>query len=343
MIFVRTSKIFFLGICMALLLSLAGCKEWFQKEEQEDIKIPEEQVPVMEDLNAAILENPEDPELYFLRAQELYYSGVPEAALQDMYQAMLYDSINPKYLFLTGDIMLEMGQGVKAIMLMQNGTVYHPEEPEFYLRAAEYNMYMNNHQGALDYLNACLKNVDVHNADAYFLKGYVFKESGDTSKAISNFQTAAEQDPTYYDAYMQTGLLYSKQKNPLAVQYFENALRVDPKSREAMYAKAYHYQYTTDFVAAIKEYKNLVKEIPQDEEGFYNIGFCYLELDSLKKAYEHFKLATQIAPEYAEAYYMKGHCSEIVDDKVDALKNYEQALKLSPGNEVILEAIKRIK
>jgi len=58
-----------------------------------------------------------------------------------------------------------------------------------------------------------LLRINKNNADAYFFKGMIFKSLEMKNKSISNFQTCVEQDPTYYNAYMQLGLLMSNKKD----------------------------------------------------------------------------------------------------------------------------------
>jgi tetratricopeptide (TPR) repeat protein len=49
-------------------------------------------------------------------------------------------------------------------------------------------------QEAINEINEVLK-LEKSNPKAYYLKGVIYKESGDTSLAVSSFMTAIEQDP----------------------------------------------------------------------------------------------------------------------------------------------------
>ena len=82
------------------------------------------------------------------------------------------------------------------------------------------------------------------------MKGMNYKEIKDTAKAISSMQTAVEQDQTYYSAYIQLGILCAAQKNPLAVQYYKNAMRIQPNSTEAWYDLGKYYQDVKDWAQA---------------------------------------------------------------------------------------------
>lgn len=277
----------------------------------------------------------------YARALEAWETGDPDAALPLILEALAGDSTNPSYLMLGADILMDQGNALQAIQLMQNGVAAHPENPDFTLRIAEIHLYVERPEEAIGFANDALR-IDPYEPYGYFLKGYAYKMMGDTVKALSNFQTSVEQDPTFYDGHLQLGLLLSRQRDDLALLSFENALRIDPRSREAHYGIGYHHQFKGDFQAAIRAYRDMLQIHPSDEEAFYNIGYCYLQLDSLGKAHTHFGLAIQVEPDYAEAYFMQGYVSELAGDIPAARSSYETALRLAPGNEVVTEALERI-
>ena len=170
-----------------------------------------------------------------------------------------------------------------------------------------------------------------------------YKEIGDTAKAISSFQTAIEQEPDYYDAYMQVGLLMSFQKNDLALEYLNNALRLDSNSMEVFYAIAMHYQNKGEYQTAIQVYKDAINIDPQFEHAFHNIGYIYLDLDSIDKAFKFLNLAIQVSPSYALAYYHRGKCHEINGDYRDAMMDYQQALNFDPDLLMAREDLHKLK
>jgi len=335
--------VYLLSSIMFVSFLLFSCTENNAKEEvvkEEDEVLPATREKVF--LDSLIRQSPNNSDLYFQRARYNFRNGIKHAALADIYSAIHLDSTVAQYYYLGGDLFIEMGEGNKAVQLMSKGISLIPNDEELYLRAVEYNYYMGYYQSAINFANDLLK-INKFNADAYFLKGMIYKELEDTSKAISNFQTCVEQDPAHYNAYMQLGLLFSEKKDNIALRYFENALNIEPKSREAMYGKAYHFQRLKKFETAIEEYKQIVLVYPKDSEIYYNIGYCYIQTDSLEKAYSNFDIATKIDPAYAGAYYMKGYVSELGGNYPNAKFNYSQAGKMLPNEPKVLEAIERIK
>jgi tetratricopeptide (TPR) repeat protein len=334
---------YILGSIAMLVFLLFSCTENRGKEEvvtEENEILPANKEKAF--LDSLIKQNPNSSDLYFQRARYNFRNGINHAALADIYSAIHLDSTVAIYYYLGGDLFIEMGEGNKAVQLMSKGISLIPNDEELYLRAVEYNYYMGYHQSAINFANDLLQ-INKYNADAYFLKGMVYKELQDTTKAISNFQTCVEQDPEHYNGYMQLGLLLSAKKDNIALRYFDNALNLEPKSREAMYGKAYHHQRLKKFETAIEEYKNIVSIYPKDSEIYYNIGYCYIQTDSLEKAYSNFDIATKIDPAYAGAYYMKGYVSELAGNYPNAKFNYSQAGKMLPNDPKVLEAIDRVK
>src|ERR1043165_101908 len=116
---------------------------------------------------------------------------------------------------------------------------------EPHLKPAELYLYLKKYKESIAESNAVI-DIDRHRAKAYFLKGYVYAEAGDTTKAVNNYMTCVEEEPAYYDAFMQLGLIYSRRLKPLAVDYLNRALALHPKSTEALYARGLFYQESGD-------------------------------------------------------------------------------------------------
>lgn len=292
-------------------------------------------------LDSMITANPNNAELYYKRAY--YYATIDfvPKALIDVLTAIKLDSANVEYYFMAGDIYINMGQGEDAVKIVEKAMKIIPNNEALYMRIVEYQYLLKDYKKSLIVVNDLLR-INKNNAEAYFFKGLIFKELGNTRKAISSFQTCVEQDPTFYNAYMQLGLLFSRDKNDLAISYFDNALRIKDVSREAMYGKAYHYQQKKEYNKARKEYIEMVKLSKTDFQAFYNIGYCYLEQDSLEKAYNNFKIASDIKIDYVDAIFMQGQINERRKNYSEARIQYNIALKMLPDNETIIKALKNI-
>ena len=328
-------------IYLLLSLVLFSCNT--NTEVKDDVEVEETVTPdaTVTLLDSLIIADPRNADLYYDRALYYHQQGVDPKAMSDIYSALHIDSANVSYYLLAGDIFLNIGEGDTAIAVMSKGINMVPGNEDLYIKAIEYSFYMRYYESALNFTNDLVQ-LNKYNPEAYFFRGLIYTDIQEIDKAISAFQTCIEVDPEFYNAHMQLGLLYSKKQDDIAVQYFENALKLEPGSREAFYGIAYQYQMKEDYNQAIKKYRDMVALDPKDHEVFFNIGHCYISLDSLDKAYKSFDIATQIRPQYAGAYYMKGSVKEMQGAKPEALANYQQALKMLPDDTRIIEAIERL-
>ena len=301
-------------------------------------------MPVPEDIYGitAMLEKDSlNPNLYYQRSLLQYNGGNFEGALQDLERAMRIDSTNPEYFYLLADVFLETGNLSKARLATDAAMIKFPNEPQFPLKAAQLEIFRREYTEAIKLLDEVLKK-DISNPEAYFWKGILFKEIGDTNKSISNFQTCVEQDPNYYEAYMQLGVLHSARNDNFAISYFDNARKVKPDEIEPLYFKGVYLQNTGKHKEALKVLKTVAVEKPRFAKAHFKIGINLYQLDSLDKAYRSFDRAIQTDPQFHEAFYMKGLCAEALGKYPEALKLYKQTLNFNPDNQLAASGIKRI-
>ncbi len=289
-------------------------------------------------LDSLIKNSPKNADLYFKRSQYYYKTDFQPKALVDILTAIKLDPTNASFYLFGSNIYMAMKQADDAIELLVDGISKNPKNEELFIRNVEYNYYVKDYKKALLFADELLR-INKNNANAYFFKGMIFKSLDKTNKAISNFQTCVEQDPTYYNAYMQLGLLMSSKKDDLAINYFDNALKINANSREARYAKAYYYQQKKQYNKARAVYEEMIMKNKKDFQAFYNIGYCLAEQDSLLKAYKHFDIASNLKVDYVDAIFMKGQMSERMGDIKNAKIFYHVALKLLPDNEIIKESL----
>ena len=297
--------------------------------------------PTITELSTKIKANNSDPNLYYDRAQAYLATNNAREAAKDLFKALDIDSTQARLYLSLADIYLGAGEIDRAMFLLQKGLRLNPKNVGLELQLGQYYFYLQKYQESINHINNALL-IDIFKPQAYFLKGLNFKELGDTTKALSSFVTAVEQDPKYIDAYMQIGLLYAAQKNELAIDYFENAIKLNPKNMNAMYAKAKFYQDTKQFNKAIKSYKAIIPISRQNQSVFYNLGAIYYGLDSIEKARKNFNFAVKVDPTYSAAYSALGACAEVKGENEKAIKYFKQALRMDENNPIAIAGIERL-
>jgi len=329
-------------LLLATACFFTSCHQANKTEESRQSPSPEfTQIPVIQSLSEKIAENPEDAELRYSRCIAFMQLGNYQHALADITEAIRIDSTVGKFYAALGEIYFARQEYTRAINALEKGHAIAADDIELTLQLAEYQFYVGERAKSIQLLDEALKK-NMFNAKAYFLKGMIFKEIGDTAKAISSLQTAVEQEPKYYDAYMQLGLLLSKKKDKLALDYFNNALKIDSTSYEARYGIAMYYQEIKDYPNALELYRQLILDFPQEKDAFYNTGYIYFQIDSLNKADRSFERAIAVDPTYADAYYMRGLCAEARRDFSNARYFYQQTLNLKPEHKLAQDGLHRL-
>jgi tetratricopeptide (TPR) repeat protein len=296
----------------------------------------------LQEINKQILENSSADSLYRKRAALYMQLKDFELAEGDANRALKLDTMNAKnYLVLT-DVYYASNQTRKAKETLERCLKNLPKDKDALLKMGELYFYVKKYQESINMINQALE-VDPYLSKAYFLKGMNYMESGDTSKAVNSFLTAVEQDPDYYTAYMQLALLHYQKSNPLCLDYFDNALRINPTSTEALYGKAKYYQDYGKTKEAKEFYLRILQIDPVHKTALYNMGAIALGFDkNPEEAKKYFNQAIGADQNYTEAWFARGVAFEQLRDKKSAAENYKMALKITPNYEPAVSALNKL-
>lgn len=297
--------------------------------------------PELRKLSEKIAEDPENARLYFDRGNMLHKLREDTLALSDYKKAASLDSGKAEYFSAVGDLLFEHKDISGSVPWIEQAVKLNPEDPKAHLKIAKLLIYIKDYTKAFAEINTVLRQ-NTLTPEGYFLKGMIYKDLKDTAKALSSFQTALQVDPAYKDAIVQMGVLYSAQRNGLALKYFENAFRADTSDVFPIYAKAMFYQEGKQYEEAKHAYRDALRRNPEYVNAYFGLGWVLLQQDSLDKALDNFDLAARLDPASYKAFYNRGLCHELKGDKAEALKDYRQAQKLNPDFAEAGEGVKRL-
>jgi tetratricopeptide (TPR) repeat protein len=296
----------------------------------------------VEQLTELIKENPEQAELYFYRSGLLLKSGNNSGALSDMLAAVSIDSTKPEYFLQLGDIYFSKLFIAQAISAFEKCISLDSKNISAELKLAELFLYMKKYSDCIQHADNALR-IDKTNAKAYFIKGYMFRETGDTARAISSFQTAVEQKPEYFDAYMQLGNLFTHRQNPLALQYYDKALQLRKNNADVLYGIAMFMQENDNTDSAEVLYLKILESSPDYKEALFNLGYINLIYNNqFEKAVEYFSAVHRLDTNDVRALYNRGLCFEQMKKKDMAESDYRHALTRKPDYELAKEGMKRL-
>lgn len=245
-------------------------------------------------------------------------------------EALIEDSASVPMNLLYADLLMNSGSYKKAYYLLNRAKSIDSSNIEVNLKLSEFHLYLREFEKVIVSANDVLK-VQRNNSKAYFLKAMSYKELGDTTKAFSNFQTVVEQDATYYDAYVQLGILASAKHDSSAVQYFDNALSLRPNSPEVLFNKGRFYQVHGAPNKALKSYSMVQGGNKFYGSAVFNSGIILYDSGKMEEAENFFQIAAQYGN--AKAFYMLALIYEQTKQIDKARINYERCVELDPTYE----------
>ncbi|MFC2117547.1 tetratricopeptide repeat protein [Bacteroidota bacterium] len=320
-----------------LIVIITSCKQKVENKEeakQQSEQTTDDSKPALEisEINKAIRANPEDAENYYLRAILYGQQQRYKEAVDDLEIAMRRDSTRPEFYILESDNLISLKRPEEALSSLERGIDLFPNDTTTLLKISEFYYYLKNYQKSHQYLSK-LQNIDRYNEKSYFIRGLIFLETADTIKAIRNFQSAAEVNPDYFDAYMMLGIVYSLSDDDLAIGYFKNAIDINSKHVEVRIQLGLYYQKHGMYPEAIAQYKFISDELDAEfEVPYFNTGYIYLEfIKDYERAIPYFQLAYQKDPTYADAYYNEGLCYEYLNNIKKARELYKKSLEVVPN------------
>ncbi len=298
--------------------------------------------PELKAINQQIIESPSDASLYNERSKIYLKNKQLIDAIYDAKRAIRLDSTKAEYYINEADVFFAANETKNCKDVLEKVVVKFPTSTEALLKLGELYYFVKQYENAFANINKALK-LNENIAKAYFLKGDIYKEMGDTTKSVSSYETAIEQDNKSYNAFFSLGLIYAARKNPIAFEYYDNALSVNPTSIEVMYAKAKLLQDLNKTPEAIALYESIVKSDPINASSLYNLGAIELEKNkNTDKALSYFTKAIDVKPTYSEAYFARGVCYQLLNDKSNAISDFNMSLKLKPNFEPAIEALNEI-
>lgn len=325
------------------ILSCNGKKTDSKSGIEIDTSLSRLNSPEIKAINEKLRANPNDPELFFQRGKLYLNNRDYLAAIQDAKRCLLLDSMSKdQYYILLADGYFMGNETKLSKQTLERCLKNLPNSVEANLKLAELYFYVKKYQEAITFSNNALK-IDESAAKAYFLKGMSYKESGDTNNAISSFQTASEQDAEYYAAFVELGDLFGAKKNTVALDYYNSALRIDPKSTEVILRIGKFYQDIKKIKEALDYYEKTLQLDPKNRYAWYNKGAIEYGINKdVNKAMAMFSKAIECDPNYAEAFFARGVCYEEKKDLKNAEADYRMALSLRPNYENAVENLNRL-
>lgn len=294
-------------------------------------------------ISGKINQNPENPELYYRRANAFYFEDNFKQALADIEHALKLDSVNPLYHY------------NRARYLMAGDTAHSREAEKSYLNAirlkpdffdanadlAKLMLARQKYEQAEIYYRSA-NQIEPSNPLPYFYLGIAAKEMGDTAKAMALFEKTLVYDSRHYNAIMQLGSFYALKGDKKALMFFDRAIAINEFSDEALYAKGLFLQRKNKFKDAVILYESVARINPGHIFCRYNLGLIHAMFENYEQALRYLDETIDLAPEYADAYTLRGTVKEKMKNSTGAYNDFKRAVQLDDNQIRAKEGLKRI-
>jgi tetratricopeptide (TPR) repeat protein len=309
------------------------------------VKIDEEGLPdTIIAVNRLLEASPTDASLYALRAELFLQLKMPERAMYDIDNAIDLQPGEAMHYVTKADIFFARGRATESIKWLERARSVNQNAITPLLKLGEVFLYISDFNRSIQYLDTAAKLDDTRH-DPWLIGGYAMLGATDTLAAIRYFNETLKRDQNNYTANLQLAIIYTLKLNPLALEYYQNALEIRPESAEVYYNMGKYFQDIEQYNNAIDAYLEVTRmknDMGFADNAFYNLGYIHIELGIWDEARDYFGHAIQQNPEYFQAYYAKGYTHEMLGDLLNARGYYDKAIDLNPNYEIAREAMHRL-
>lgn len=304
-------KILILTIAALLAIGAVGCQSCTQHKAEEELTDAEK----LELLDLKIERSPKDADLLAKRAKVLLNLNRPKEALFDIGKAVDIDPDEVDYRLLEADIYFANGDIKNSYQALGEAERLAPKSKDVQLKMGEITFYSRDYDRSLQHLSKVTAE-EPDNLTALFMKGFIYKEKGDTAEAVTLLRRVCDIYPDYCPAFEELGVLYASRQNPMALEYLSTAMRLEPTNTNVLYTLAMYYQDLEQYDEAEKIYHQMLDINPHSADAWHNLGYIEMTVyGDFGRAIEYFDKALEADPTHEAARTNRELADQLLNSK----------------------------
>lgn len=326
-------------IVVAALFFLVSCNTGNDKKIVDQVQDTTETI---ESLTKQIRENPENADLFIRRSKLQFEQENIDEAINDLEIALKVDSKLPDVYNELCELYLLRGESGKAKDVLIKCLEIYPSNADARLKLAQIYFYVEMYKEAmLEIVN--LENNDLQSSDSYFVKALILNETQAFDDAVKALRSAIEFNNDNWEAYNLIGMIYYRQDNPLAVEYFTTAARLFPNNLEIRFNAGLVFQHFSFYDKAITEYDYVISADSTYYQAYYNQGYVYVNgTGNYEAAVESFTNAIKVDSSSYKAWYNRGFTYEVIGKYKLAELDYRKALEILPNYDLAVTGLNEV-
>ena len=168
-----------------------------------------------------------------------------------------------------------------------------------------------------------------------FIRAYIEEatNTGRREAVIGLFKRAIREDPKFWEAYYNLGIVYyNTNRYNQALDQFNQVIEALPNFDKPYYGRGLIYEQQNRLDEAIADFKKVTEFNPNDYKPFYYLGKLSVKNGNYDEATEYLNKAIEINPDYAAPYFELGNIQYNQDNYRKAIPHYKKATELDNQN-----------
>jgi tetratricopeptide (TPR) repeat protein len=205
-------------------------------------------------------------------------------------------------LYLLGQVYSEQRKPVEALDILLRAQKLAPENPDIILLLARVSISQNYYEDAIPLLESGLK-IAPQRADLHATLGETYFMSGREEKAIEEFRTLIELDPSAR-SYAYMGLSFRQLgRFDEARKYFQEGLKKDPRNPSCLFNLGYIEELHGNYPAAEHLFQETLRSSPDHAEALLELANLRIKSKKYEEAAELLRKYVRVSRLPAQGYY----------------------------------------
>lgn len=277
---------------------------------------------------SAVALNPEYKEAYELRGLSYQKLEEYQKAADDFNRAIIFDTKNEVLLTHLAKSYISLKQYNEAISALNKATFLNRKYLPAYQEKIKAMLAIDKAYDALKVSDSTLALEG--SALNYYLQGVVTEKLNSAQKAEWAYGKSIKEDKKFVNSYIALANLQTNlSKLEEAMTNCNEALKLDPTSREALLVRSKVFVKRQDFQNAINDISRNIVNNPKDEEMFFIRGTYYQFFSQHQNAINDFNKVLSLNAKHADALYNRAKSYEEISNFPAAIKDYQALVSIS--------------
>jgi tetratricopeptide (TPR) repeat protein len=300
------------------------------------------QQPPYKDLTDSIQQFPDNAGLYLERAILLSQHNRHELATSDYKKLWELNPAPPVALQYVSNLML-VNKPQEAIALLKDCQKKWPDYGDLHRRLSEIYDQTGQTQKAIQEFDEWVQQ-DSLNFEAWYEKGLMMAKLKDTPAAIQAMERSYFLQPINYNG-LALASLYAATLNPKVITICDALLAKDTTANinDVMYVKGTYYSDTKQYDKARSLFDECISRDWKFTDAYIEKGIILYEQKKFDSALNVFTMAVTVANSNPDAYFWLARGYEALGKRDEALLNYQRAVAIDRSFDEAREGIRRLK